>query len=258
MIPILVLVSSYILFIIFYRKQSIISDQGYYKILFFSLAILFYFISNLFVGYTNFLECSMNYLFKHSSIMLICLLFYIHINFAYELGLGMEEMKIYLISITCNISSNDLNTSNYMNDASNPVMNKHNIKKNSFAKSNNFSNNYTYHIKRLHSLMTTIVIFYPIFFIILLISIIHYRNVENSDKEQNSIIIQDQNGLWFYKCSLENQETFMYSVYLIFFIYTLLRSSTLKSYYYIFRYIKKINYSTCIGITIGPLINVIL
>lgn len=90
-IPVIVLVFTFILFVIYNRKQGIICDPGYYKYLLFLIGEIFYFISNFFSTYENYLECSLHFLFKNVGISLILLIFYIFNSFSFLIGIQFNK-----------------------------------------------------------------------------------------------------------------------------------------------------------------------
>lgn len=92
------------------RKSYIIEDLGYFKILTFSFGVLFYFTSNLFSAYTNYFDCSLNFLLKHLGISLMLVIYLLYILPGIKLGIETkEDKKLQLINVD---SSNDKNSSN--------------------------------------------------------------------------------------------------------------------------------------------------
>jgi len=61
-------------------------DTGYLKTVFFSLGVLLFFISNYFITYENYIECSLNLFFKHIAIMTIIMVYSLFIGFNAILG----------------------------------------------------------------------------------------------------------------------------------------------------------------------------
>jgi len=96
-IIVLIIISSFIIFILIYRKQGIVKDSGINKIIFFSIGIGIYFLSNVFIGYSSYMECSLYFSMKHVGIILFLIIFYIYIVLGYELGavnIYNEKFKI--------------------------------------------------------------------------------------------------------------------------------------------------------------------
>jgi len=91
----------YILFIIINRKQGIVKDTGFYKILLLSIGLISFLISFFFITYTNFSECSWNFIFKHFGISSMMLILYLYIIQGFSLGVKVlkkgKDNKYYRI-----------------------------------------------------------------------------------------------------------------------------------------------------------------
>ena len=85
-IPIIITIIFITIFIFKNRKQGIIMHIGFFKVIIFSVGILLFFISNYFITYENYIECSLNLFFKHIGIVTVISIFYIIIGFNIELG----------------------------------------------------------------------------------------------------------------------------------------------------------------------------
>ncbi|OUM65637.1 hypothetical protein PIROE2DRAFT_7303 [Piromyces sp. E2] len=104
-----------------YKKQGIVRDIGYFKILFFCLALILLQISYFFSTYGSYLEYSIKYLTKNIGGFNILVIFYIDITLAYELGVpsnshegkeGISKFNMILSFCTESLSSTKkLNTS---------------------------------------------------------------------------------------------------------------------------------------------------
>jgi len=93
------IISIYIFFIIYNKNKSIIRDEGFYKILIFSIGIGLYFISNFFITYTNYSGCLLNFLIKHTGISLLLSIYYIYNSLGDELGIsGKDDSKFKTVS----------------------------------------------------------------------------------------------------------------------------------------------------------------
>ncbi|OUM65923.1 hypothetical protein PIROE2DRAFT_6994 [Piromyces sp. E2] len=106
----------------------IIKDNGIYKILIFCTSITMIFISNFFMTYENYVECSLNFLFKHLGEGLLIPISYAYIILSIELGvINRNEIKFKVISsglLTENVnisesSSYDILKSNFKYEQSN-------------------------------------------------------------------------------------------------------------------------------------------
>ena len=98
-IIVLIIISSFIIFILIYRKQGIVKDSGINKIIFFSIGIGIYFLSNVFIGYSSYMECSLYFTMKHIGIILFLIIFYIYIALGYELGtVNINNEKYRMVS----------------------------------------------------------------------------------------------------------------------------------------------------------------
>ena len=91
--------SLFIIFIVIYRKQGIVKDSGFNKIIFFTIGIGIYFISNIFIGYSSYVECSLYFSMKHIGIISFLITLYIYIVLGYELGtINTNNEKYRMVS----------------------------------------------------------------------------------------------------------------------------------------------------------------
>lgn len=125
------------IFITINNKQSIIVNVGYYKMIFFTIGITCYFISNFFITYSNYRNCSLNFLLKHIGVSLPLIIFYIFISLGYELGIMDEEdEKFRFVSTytsTRSITSSELHKNSIDLSSSNSDID-HNNRRNSIRK----------------------------------------------------------------------------------------------------------------------------
>jgi len=124
------LVLLYIIFININIKQRIIKDEGYFKILLFSIGFIIYNTCNFFMTNTNFNECSYNFIFKHIGISLILFTYSLYIIPGVILGIvSKEDEKLKFII-------NEISSNNQLSSSSYDVMNK----RNTLNKSTNSTN----------------------------------------------------------------------------------------------------------------------
>lgn len=108
-----------ILFFIIYRKRKIIKDTSYNKTILVLLGTLLYFIGLNFNRFSDYTNCSINFIFKHCGIILLFLILFVFIATNIELGLDvtiqnaikMRQFK-YISSINSNKIGKDTNSGN--------------------------------------------------------------------------------------------------------------------------------------------------
>jgi hypothetical protein len=106
-IPVYFIIIFYIIFVIINRKESIIVDSGFYKIFFFTLGIMFYFVSNLFSTFEDYKECSLHFMFKHFGLSIVFIMYSICICLASELSIN-NESKNKLKAVSFEIVTTEL------------------------------------------------------------------------------------------------------------------------------------------------------
>ncbi|ORX45341.1 hypothetical protein BCR36DRAFT_358228, partial [Piromyces finnis] len=107
-VPFIIIVLLYILFIILNKKQGIIKDLGFYKIIIFSIGILLFFTSNLFTVYSNQYQCLLNFILKHVGTSLVFFIYIIINILSLELGIEFnkeDEKKLDKIRSSCGLES---------------------------------------------------------------------------------------------------------------------------------------------------------
>jgi len=276
----------YIIFIVYNRKQKIIRDIGYFRILYFSFGYIIYFISNLFIAYNDFPVCSLNFLFKHFGILSVLLIHYINIIMSLKLGLKKQnnsKFKFYEKGSNNNQSINLSKPSSQIYEKENH--NEYNIRRNTINENSNtirerditffnesnlliesslsYNNEIkTYHkkIKAVHSLFLELIYIYITFLFLIIFIIIYYTSINyrtNTNIKNNQNFQQSKNGYWYYKCSLEKPDLFLNLLYLISFVIILFLSNSFSNYECIFKFIQYIIYSNYIAVAMGPIINVL-
>jgi len=347
------MVFGYILFIFINKKQRIICDLGFNKILFFSFGIIFFFVSLFFSTYSTYLSCSLYFSIKHIGIISVILILYIYIILGYELGtidINDEKYKMVssvsdsLLSIDLEVSNSSLSNLRTINSfvsipsmdsinenkltIGNTELNKDNhenlrnsiifknlkkgrensstssidsndsidFRKNIFMYKNicktvqmndGFSSrkssnderpntgtnkkqcnidskmkreidkkmkSFKRNVKNAHNLYIEIIALYSINILCTIFLFVYYKFKENPDYEAN--FVQSYDGKWYYKCTLENIDIIYNSLELFLLGLIILKGKTIMSYEGVFICTKYINYSSIIGVVLGPLVNV--
>ena len=109
-------------------------------------------------------------------------------------------------------------------------------------------------IKRAHSTFLEILIIYFILIIAISINVIYIKSYEKDDDESN--ILQNKNGQWSYHSKIESIDVGLNILYLLLLVNIIIGSKNILERECIFKYVYNIYYSSFIGITLGPLINV--
>jgi len=110
-------------------------------------------------------------------------------------------------------------------------------------------------IRNTHSLLIEITVFYLVF-VVFTCLIVFFNYISNNDNK--IIIVQSENGEWYYKCNMETVN-FIYDIYeAILAIIIIVKGRNIISYNCIFKNVKFMIYSIIIGIVFGPIINVSL
>lgn len=251
------LVCLYIFFIIYNRKQKIIKDTGYFKILLITIGYIIYLLSINYNTYMDYNRCA-NYIFiKHLGISLITIICYIYISYGFLLGSQIEQNDDdddYPDDKITHNSNTDSKEGSYVDRFNNKRCTVRYSKNESIVinDANDNANTILWiRQKNATSLLMEIIYIYPIFVIALLLIIIYYKN-----NESDNSIVQGSNDQWFYKCDLENIDFILNSVYLMIHIQLLLKGLKTSKYDYIFRCTRYITYSMYFSIFLGPSINV--
>eukprot|EP00833_Pecoramyces_ruminatium_P015546 jgi/Orpsp1_1/1189578/evm.model.d7180000073013.1 len=239
------------------------------------MGILLYFISNLFLNYDSFLECSVNFILKNIGISLILFINYINIAIAYKLGIKKNETDVrFRFKDEENPKNNlysdseDNSKENYSDEDNETKYLSMISKKSTLIKTNtdekNSSSFYLEDIERncyskiistqQHLRKTIIFYSFYIFIVFLTVIIVYVKKHRNINKE--NFMVLSNNGEWFFYCRLERSNLIFNMAYILSFVF--LRSfGRMVSYHeYIFKYITYISYSGFIFLATGPIINV--
>ncbi|ORX64425.1 hypothetical protein BCR32DRAFT_273116 [Anaeromyces robustus] len=279
-----IIVLYYMVFITAKRKHGIINDIGYLKIFTFSAGILIFFISILYSTYTSFLECSLNFSFKHTGLSLIILIFlkisYINLELSTK-KTNKENNYYYFNSPDLKDEEEDLEiTTQYNNDLIlettddkkpyksylNSVRVKGNLIKYSENVNNNRISNQSSHtgeinenvLKKIEKTnkFSRIVSFCFTFHILTIITMAFVKLYINMKDGSMDKFLQDDNKIWFYNCNLQHADLVYSMVEMFFFIIILLNGNKLAVRNNRFKCIRYITLSVLISIFLGPIINV--
>ncbi|ORX82804.1 hypothetical protein BCR32DRAFT_292364 [Anaeromyces robustus] len=113
-----------------YREKRIIKDTGYFKILIFSVGILFALISEFFATYESFNSCWINFLFKNIGNFLIIIILYIYVISGSKLGIKNRSDNKYKLVSSDSLSNEIKNSNNIPNNIYDENSNESLIKKN--------------------------------------------------------------------------------------------------------------------------------
>ncbi|ORX56013.1 hypothetical protein BCR36DRAFT_175699 [Piromyces finnis] len=284
-IPVIIIIFFNIITIILNKKEKIIKDTGYYKILFFSVGLIIYFISNFFITYRTYFNCALYFLFKHIGIFTILCIFYIYVIMGSKLGIvnkqdnkyllvssniSLEKNKPYNVNAN-NYSYNDHNDNNNNNDNIEEINQQIEIKLSMIKSSNsnlkkskssidkkNENKILKRNIKQVHSLIYEILFIYPIYIAsIITVIIFKYFKNENYNDANINYFNQNNDGYWSYQCPL-NKSDFVYNlISLLLLIVVLSNGKTIINYECIFKCTRYITYSTYVFVVLGPLINIV-
>ncbi|OUM58116.1 hypothetical protein PIROE2DRAFT_16697 [Piromyces sp. E2] len=240
-----------------------------------------YFLSFNFNIYSNYKNCAINFVLKHSGILLIYIIFLIYLYTGYQLGFNIKELdRLNLTifqsskieespksvnelsskksnsnstlkeSVILNLEQelNNMNIDNIMNQELVNGVTKFFVqpKKNNEI---NILNKLNKSISFVHSLYTEIFLLYIVLNGVFTFIVIYYSKKEDSYG-------QEFNGKWRYKCPIYNFDVVMDIIEILLVFYLLVISLTVYNYIYIFKCIKYIGYSTIVWVILGPLANV--
>jgi len=284
-----IIIASFILFVLIYRRQSIISDIGIFKILFFSIGILLFYISILFSTYTDYKGCSLYVFFKHTGIAMVLGTFYILTIINYKLGHSLKFKKIsqsqdideesieendlplfdnskalvldtsdngHIKKINFNNASSLSVTSTSVREGLKKVIDVE--KKKEEEEFGEYNENIIKKIKKVKSLYLEVILAFPLYFIsILLIIVIQLRQEERDTADApQSYIVQNKDAKWTYQCNLIKTDNVYSTIEFMVFAAILWRGNTMTKFENIFKYISYITYCAWVGIFFGPLVNV--
>jgi len=92
-IPIILIMCAYMVFIIINKNKRIIKDVGLYKIILFTTGIVLIYISNTFNSYSSHEGCYLKFVLRHIGIITLLAIFYLCISLGYELGILKSTNK---------------------------------------------------------------------------------------------------------------------------------------------------------------------
>ncbi|ORX51108.1 hypothetical protein BCR36DRAFT_288750, partial [Piromyces finnis] len=273
-IPIVVIVSLFILFLIIYRNENIIKDTGLKQNLQFSFGIIIYFISNLFVTYMDFNGCAINFFLKHVGIITILTVCYENLVINYRLGYKKKNeekfkfLKDELENVDGECVSYPLNNTTHNNVAkSNEIRysGKFSVSyltfKDSETKSENSSwftdinNSYYKKVKSTHYFHIRIQVLYLFFILFTVATILYYfwDYKKNEDKEKELVLNKDA---FAFQCNLDKPDLFYNSIYVLIIFLLIFIGKITSRFEIIFKYVIYITYSSYVSIATGPLMNV--
>jgi len=270
----------YIIFISLNKKQKIISDCGYYKMLMLSFGSVLTCCSYLFISRNNFINCSLYFIVKNIGISIILLYYYINIILANKLGIKMIKFGKEEIKINKYNSKAELNTFNLGNECSYnkniSYMNLNTITDN-FRNNNIINNNVNnndfnskiddtslnsfcvethkiYIINNTKKIIYRTIIIYIIYVVVLFF--IFLKNIL-SYKNEISNLIQDDSQNWRFNCNFENSDLILNLLYSVIFTFIAFIGNAILKYDCIFVFIQYIIYSSIISAISSALIGVI-
>jgi len=271
----IVTVLFYLIFIIINRKEGIINDTGFNRILLFSFSIMVFYISVFFITYDDYTNCSLNFLFKNVSISTVIYVFYTYISQGFILGFKVfsnEKNKHGFLTGTPSLDAEPDENEDEDNGNLKSSENENNFKTRiqsvliqnyygsvNVSKTNQESMEWFDGIirkseNRANSDLKEAIIIYIVYLISVIFVVIFYKIRDSKTKDDN--IAKDKNGEWCYKCNLE-QVDLVYNLIdvMALFIIFLIGRKTIKNEC-IFNCLKYIFYSFYVLITMGPTVNV--
>jgi len=269
-IPIIIIITSIIIYIINNRKENIIRDTGCIKCILLLIGFLLYFIGLNFNSFSSYSQSALYFLFKHCGQILIYMISLIYILTGCELGTDKDEMdKIDIMEkyeittiedcseknkpkkhLSLNIDllkkiEKQLNPGNDItqNSSKLTLINSDSMNKMDMLELNK-SVNYV------HSLCVEFTGIYIMIFCVFITFIIYYG-------KEKTEYIQQYDGKWRYKSPLESINMIANLSQLILIIYLVIKVIKVWNFIYIFSCLKYIGYSSIIWITMGSLVNVL-
>jgi len=273
----LLILTTYILFIILNKEKAIIEDIGVLKLISLAIGLEIYYTSIPFSTYTTIIGSSLYLFIKHLGLSLFFTILYTMVILNYELGKSSSLTNLNIQNninnmkettynheycdndnIVYNSNSNN-NYSNISNDnTSKPINIRNGLIEMKKKKHENNTDNYNFtevnefilkKIKKVKSLYIEAVFFF-IFYIFIILFVISTNYDDNNDP------IQDNDKKWYYKSPLERYELLLNILELFLLFIIRIKSSKLLYYNEVFKYTIFISYSTIVGLFLGPLLNV--
>ncbi|ORX55894.1 hypothetical protein BCR36DRAFT_281182 [Piromyces finnis] len=257
--------------------------------------MLLYFTSLNFNSFSNYQDCSIKVIFKHSGVILMYLILNIYISTGDVLGIDYEQIKKDNIHLSESQFSekhqkySDLSKSlaskfekyemtleekilyrierelKIFNDISRKIFNSNSgissYSNDSFSSSTSnlateLYNTYTDILNKKTVTLYTLNIEFILIYIVILSFILITLIMKNNSKYGGDNFIQDKNGKWVYECPLYKLNFVMNIIEFFYVIYTLVKVKKVRNYVFIFKSLKNIGYSIIILVTLGPLSNV--
>lgn len=211
----------------------------------------------------------MNFILKHSGVLLIYSIFMIYIFTGFKLGMNYKELeRLNLKAFQSDTSLNyeedkECNIDNKIESFTETILlnienqlNKYALKKNESTMTTTSKKSNEEILRQLnknvldvHSLYTEIIIFYTIVFFILILALLIF----NKDQEEYE---EEIDGGWRYQCPLIQWDIVMTLIEILLIIQLLLTYIKIWNYTYIFKCLKYIGYSTMVWVVLGPTANV--
>jgi len=247
------------LILILKRNIEIVSDTGLIRHLILLIGLLSYFISNYFICKENWTQSCFSFIFKHSGIVIIYIVFSFSINLADVFGIANKEFEIKQSSTFNSSFRNQINS--YLFDVNSNIKDrKSSIGKSIAATSKNELNAMKSELRikkvvdnlKKNSEFIIKSIFYYIFVLLVIIGIIIYYGYIKDEKGK---IVFGQNT-YHYESALESKERIFDIIEFFIFTMQLGKLKITVNYELIFYHIKLIFISVIVIITLGPAMNV--
>ncbi|ORY72859.1 hypothetical protein LY90DRAFT_636981, partial [Neocallimastix californiae] len=256
-------------------NKRIIEDTGFIKCELVLFGLLLSLISLNFNPFENYNSCALEFIFKHSGIILIYIIFTLYTQAASKLGLNLQNYNgtstlqlsepykensfiqssknygnLEIISSsnrnvkfdgnTSKMQVNTINSQNIANKNDSMSINKSEMDSKKLYKNISF----------IHSLTLELCIAYIILSIALIIIILIL-------KRKDIIYVQQYNYTWSYECPLRSLNLGIFSFESLLILFLVINSKNILNYTYIFKCTRYIIYAGMIWITFGPLIDLI-
>jgi len=134
----------------------------------------------------------------------------------------------------------------YLNSSNNNINNNENNK-------NNARKVIKRNIRKAHSMFIEMILIYPLIIFVTLSIVIYYSYIDDKDEIN---IIQSYNGMWYYKCNLDNINLVYSTLEILMLILIIGKGKSVVMYECVFKITKFIVYSSILMIVLGPTVNV--
>ncbi|KAG4088500.1 hypothetical protein H8356DRAFT_1280889 [Neocallimastix lanati (nom. inval.)] len=234
-----------------YLNKKIIEDTGFSKCELVLFGLLFVLISLNFNPFKNYNSCVLEFIFKHSGIILIYMIFTFYIKTARKLGLNLIN---YTGSNTLPFTSESFKDNSIIRSSSNQINQEIESKTTDENDVSSVSQSVAKKINKrillLHSLALEFCIIYIALWVFLIITTFILKNKETKYK-------QEYNYNWRYECPLRTLSLGMTAIESVLILYLVLSTRKIWKYTYIFKCTRYISYACMIWTTLGPLIDLI-